>query len=545
MRIALAQINTTVGDIAGNLELIRERYALACEHGAELVLFPELTLTGYPPCDLLEQSDFIRANLDALKKLARESGDAGLVVGYAEPNPAKTGKPLFNAAALLHKKKIAAKRFKTLIPSYDVFDETRYFEPADNNIPISFRGRKIGLTICEDAWNDKNFRPRQIYKQDPVDEQVKAGAEILINIAASPFDRGKVALRRKLIKSHAVRAKRPFIYCSLVGGNDELIFDGSSFALDPDGHLLLQAKSFAEDLLYVDSDAGVPENRWDDPVEIEHVARALILGIRDYTRKCGFADVIVGLSGGIDSAVVCALAADALGPEHVTGVSMPSMHSSKGSVADAEALAETLGVNLYQIPITHVYNSMLMALREAFRDSEPGLAEQNIQARVRGSLLMALSNKSGGLVLSTGNKSELSVGYCTLYGDMNGGLAVIADLPKTAVYQLAAWLNRDGMRIPQATIDKPPSAELKPEQKDQDDLPPYDVLDDILTAYVEQGLDVSAIVKRGHAAELVGKILGMIDRNEYKRRQAPPALRVSGKAFGAGRRMPMARGSHR
>jgi NAD+ synthetase len=536
VKIAIAQINTTVGDIRGNVELISAKYAEACEYGADLVLFPELAIPGYPPRDLLEQADFIKENLNALKKLAKTAGDTGMIVGYAEPNKAKSGKPFRNAAALLHKKKIAAVRYKTLIPFYDIFDETRYFEPAESNPPISFRGKKLGLTICEDAWNDKDFWHNRLYPVDPVREQAKAGADILLNISASPFQRGKVSLRHKMIKSHVASLKLPFIYCTQVGGNDSLIFDGN---------LLRQAAAFEDELLYVDSQADVPDQPWREGSQTEQIGRALTLGLKDYVRKTGFEKTLVGLSGGIDSAVVLALAAGALGSENVTAVSMPSMHSSPGSVTDAQALCENLGVSLYQIPITHIYNSMLMALREYFRDTQPGLAEQNIQARVRGNLLMAMSNKSGALLLSTGNKSELAVGYCTLYGDMSGGLAVIADVPKTVVYELAHWLNREEPRIPKSIIEKAPSAELAPDQKDQDDLPPYDVLDDIVEAYVELGLDAASIVKKGHSKELVAKILDKIDASEYKRRQAAPSLRVTGKAFGDGRRMPIARGTHR
>lgn len=545
MKIALAQINTTVGDIRGNLEKIRGFYGRARDSGADLVMFPELSVPGYPPRDLLEQRDFVRSNLGAVRELARGAGDAGLIVGYVEPHTGRTGKSLYNAAALLHKGRVAERRFKTLLPEYDVFDESRYFEPAAGNAPLTFRGVRIGLTICEDAWGGAELSRRVRYGVDPVKAQVKAGARVLLNIAASPFERGKGALRRKLLRGHATRGKRPMLYCALVGGNDELIFDGGSMAVDAKGKTLLRGKSFQEDMILVDPDASARDASWEDPEDAEELHSALVLGIRDYMGKCGFRDAVVGLSGGIDSAVVCALAADALGPEHVTGVSMPSMHSSEGSVTDAEALASNLGVRLYQIPITAVYDAMLGALDEAFRDTEPGAAEQNIQARIRGNLLMALSNKTGALLLSTGNKSELSVGYCTLYGDMSGGLAVIADVPKTTVYELARWMNRDEERIPEASITKPPSAELAPNQKDQDDLPAYETLDAVMTAYVEEGLDETAIVKRGQPLDVVRDILSRIDRNEYKRRQAPPALRVSPKAFGAGRRMPIARGSHR
>ncbi|MFH1723590.1 MAG: NAD+ synthase [Elusimicrobiota bacterium] len=545
MKIALAQINTTVGDIRGNLESIRSSYRKARALGVDVVLFPELTITGYPPRDLLEHPDFIRANLGALKTLARSAGNTGLIVGYAAENPSRTGKPLQNAAALLHRGKIVAKRCKTLLPTYDVFDEGRYFEPAKENKPFRFHGRRIGLTICEDAWNDEDLLGRRRYALDPIRRHAAEGADLMLNIAASPYERGKVALRNRVLRAHAAKTRRPLACCALVGGNDELLFDGNSFALDARGRLVRQGKAFEEDLLVIDPAAEVPAARWSELDDIEELYRALVLGIRDYARKCAFRDVVVGLSGGIDSAVTCALAADALGPDHVMGVALPSMHSSEGSVADAQALANNLGVRLFQFTITGVYDAMMAALSEAFRDTPSGLAEQNLQARIRGNLLMALSNKTGALLLSTGNKSELSVGYCTLYGDMSGGLGVIADVLKTSVYALARWMNRDGERIPQSSIDKPPSAELKPDQTDQDDLPPYGVLDSILRAYVEEGQDASSIARLGHPKSLVAEVLDRVDRNEYKRRQAPPALRVSPKAFGGGRRMPIARGRHR
>jgi len=541
MKIGIAQINTKVGDFQGNLEKIRKFYGDAGGSGVDLVLFPELAVCGYAPQDLLERPSFVRDSLQALKALAKDVKDVGLLIGCVEPNPAKTGKPLFNAAVLLHNKKVAAKRFKTLLPSYDVFDEGRYFEPAPENKPIRFGGRVLGVTICEDAWNDPDFWHGRRYSVDPVKQQADDGAEIIINIAASPYERGKRQLRRELMRRHAQRTKRPVVTCALVGGDDELIFDGGSFALDAKGGLVLQAKAFEEDLVVINPEAEVPEAAWQDLEEAEEVYRALVLGLRDYVGKCGFTDVLLGLSGGIDSAVSCALAADALGPEHVTGVAMPSMYSSEGSLADAEALARNLGINLYALPITDAYGAVAKALGEVFRGTEPGTAEQNIQARLRGTLLMSISNKFGSLLLSTGNKSELSVGYCTLYGDMNGGLAVIADVPKTLVYKLARWINREAERIPESSITKPPSAELKPDQVDQDDLPPYETLDAIIQAYVEEGKDASVIARSIKDKALVERIIGMIDRNEYKRRQAPPALRVSSKAFGIGRRIPIAR----
>ncbi len=545
MKIALCQIDTTVGDIRGNVERIRAAYRSAAGEGAELVLFPELAVTGYPPRDLLEQPDFIRANLAAVKSLAKTAGNCGLVVGYAEENPARTGKKLFNAAALLHDRKIKARRYKSLLPTYDVFDETRYFAEAPKNDPIAYKGRRLGVSICEDAWNDASFWARRLYSLDPIRRQVRQGAEILVNIAASPFARGKSLLRYQMLRSHARGLKRPLFYCAAVGGNDELIFEGNSTVLGPDGGVLRQGKSFEEDLVLADSDEKSSGRKWAELEDEEQVYRALIVGLRDYARKCGFTRALVGLSGGIDSAVVATLAADALGPSNVTAVSMPSMHSSKGSVSDSQVLAARLGIRLESLPITRIYDGMMRALAPLLGKGKPGLTEQNLQARIRGNLLMALSNKTGALLLSTGNKSELAVGYCTLYGDMSGGLAVIADLAKTGVYSLARWINRKGERIPRPILKKPPSAELAPNQKDQDDLPPYAVLDDILRAYVEEGEGAAAILRRGHPPAVVRDVLDRVDRNEYKRRQAPPVLRISKKAFGSGRRMPMARGARR
>lgn len=542
MKIALAQINSTVGDIDGNLNKIQTAYKRASDQKVDLLVVPELALCGYPPRDLLEQGDFIRANRDALKALTKKIGATGLLVGGIDPRKAPTGRKLHNTAFLLQKKKIVAKRFKTLLPTYDVFDEDRYFEPAEDNTPVRFNGKRLGITICEDAWNDGHFWRSPRYRKDPVKNLVKAGTDILINIAASPYETEKIQLRHRMLSAYASKLKRPFLCCAAVGGNDELVFDGNSFALDNRGDLIFRAKGFEEDFFVVDPSAKVPGTKWEEADSNENLYQALVLGIRDYAGKCGFTDVIVGLSGGIDSAVTCVLAADALGAEHVTGVAMPSMYSSEGSITDANELASNLGVRLYQITITGAYSAFTAALGEVFRETESGLTEQNLQARIRGTLLMAISNKTNGLLLSTGNKSEMAVGYCTLYGDMNGGLAVIGDLLKTKVYDLANWINRKDERIPVASIEKPPSAELRPDQTDQDDLPPYDVLDEILRAYVEEGKDASKIARKMKDKKLVHQILSRVDRNEYKRRQAPPILRVSPKAFGTGRRMPMARG---
>jgi len=541
VKAALAQIDTTAGDIAGNLLRIRLAYAKACERGADLVVFPELAVPGYPSGDLLCQGDFIRANLKALDSLARSSGKAALLVGYAEPNRSGRGKPLFNAAALLRQGRIAAKRFKTLIPTYDVFDEGRYFEAAPGNEPVLLGGRRIGVSVCEDAWNDPDFWARPLYGKDPVSALAKAGAEILVNLSASPFSRGKPALRLRMLKSHARKTRKPFLFCNLVGGNDELVFDGGSLALDAQGRLRACGRAFADDLVLVDLDASGPAVPCCAPSGIEEVYRALLLGLKDYARKCRFREAVVGLSGGIDSALVCTLAADALGAENVTGVLMPSRYSSKGSVRDALALAKNLGVAAFTVPIEPMHAASLASLRKAGLSTE-GLVEQNLQARLRGLVLMAFSNATGALLLSTGNKSESSVGYCTLYGDMAGGLSLISDLPKTTVYELSRFLNRERVRIPTASLAKAPSAELKPGQKDQDDLPPYETLDDIMRAYVEEGAGLEAIVRRGHLRALVERTLERIDRAEFKRRQAAPGIKITVKAFGVGRRMPVARG---
>lgn len=544
MRIALAQLDCVVGDVRGNLGLVRAAYRKAEGLGADLVLTPELALCGYPPRDLLEQPDFIRANGEALKTLAKEIRSTGLVVGFVEANPAPRGRALFNSAALLHNGKVAARRQKSLLPTYDVFDEVRHFEPAAENPPVRFKGRRIGITICEDAWNDEAFWGKRLYRADPVTRQVKAGADILVNISASPFELGKLGFRRGLLAGHARRHGLPFAYCAQVGGNDELIFDGYSFAVDGRGRTLAAARGFVSDMIIFDSDApgraSFPER---EPVADLH--DALVLGIKDYAAKCSFKAALIGLSGGIDSAVTCALAVAALGPSQVLGVSMPSMYSSEGSVTDAAALSRNLGTELLSLPIKGSYDALMRALEAPFRGTPPGVSEQNLQARIRGNLLMALSNKKGSLLLSTGNKSELAVGYCTLYGDMSGGLAAIADVFKTDVYALARYINREAPVIPKASIEKPPSAELKPDQKDQDDLPPYEQLDRILRLYIEEGKDAACIVKAGHSRTLVHDILDRVDRAEYKRRQAPPVLRVSNKAFGVGRRMPIARGPHR
>ncbi len=538
MRIALAQLDATVADFAGNLDKLEAAAARAKAAGADLVVFPEQCLGGYPALDLWEEPAFVRASAAALARLSRrlKRGPAA-IVGCALESRSRVGKPVANAAALIAGGKVVARRDKTLLPTYDVFDEARYFEPAADNRPILFKGCRLGLTICEDAWAGES----RLYARDPVRELAKAGARLIVNISASPFWRGKNGQRVRLLSRHARTYKVPLLYCNLVGGNDETIFDGKSLVLDARGRVVAKGKAFAEDLVLVDTE------RLPKPLasplfadDAEETIEALTLGLRDYARKCGFKTAVVGLSGGIDSAVVGALAARALGAENVTGVSMPSEFSSPGSKDDAAALARNLGLRYLTIPIQDVFESYKRTLASAFsqRSDEAGrqAAEQNLQARVRGAILMSLSNKEGSLLVSTGNKSELSVGYCTLYGDMCGGLAVLADVPKRVVYEIARRLNETKAVIPQSSIDKPPSAELRPDQTDQDDLPPYDVVDDVLEAYVER----RAVPPGPVAAELMRRI----DRAEYKRRQAPPSLKISPKAFGVGRRMPIARASY-
>ena len=538
MKLALAQINTTVGDFAGNLALIRKAYARGMADGAELVVAPELAITGYPPRDLLLKSGFIEGNLAALTELAQSVGEVGLVVGHVGINEKHPGRQAVNAVSLLHHGKVAATRTKTLLPTYDVFDEDRYFEPAPDNTPVEFNGRKLGLTICEDVWNDDSFWADPRYRANPVDGLVKQGAEVIVNVSASPWNLGKEGMRREMLASLATNAQRPVVYCNAVGGNDELVFDGGSLALNAQGEVLAAGAQFTEALVAVDLDGTV--QAVSEPQEMALLHDALVLGVQDYLGKCGFRSAVIGLSGGIDSAVTAALAVKALGAENVRGISMPSAYSSQGSLDDSAALAANLGIQYDVIPIHAGFEMMKTSLEPIFGDRPEDVTEENMQARLRGLILMAASNKFGSLVLTTGNKSELAVGYCTLYGDMCGGLAVISDVPKTKVFELAHWINRDEVIIPEATITKPPSAELRPDQKDQDSLPPYEVLDAILERYVVESQSVSEIVTSGFDEATVKRIVRLIDLNEYKRRQAAPGLKVTSKAFGVGRRIPVA-----
>ena len=538
MKLALAQINTTVGDFDGNLALLRTAYERGVAAGAELVVAPELAITGYPPRDLLLKSGFIEGNLVALKALAQSVGDTALVVGHVAANERQPGRPAVNAVSLLHQGHIVAKRAKTLLPTYDVFDEDRYFEPAKDNAPVEFKGRRLGLTICEDVWNDDAFWPDRRYRSNPVDALVEQGAEILINVSASPWNLGKEAMRREMLASLAIKAQRPVVYCNAVGGNDELVFDGGSLALNAAGEKLAAGPHFSEALVEVDLEGATQPAAELDSMELLH--DALVLGVRDYLGKCGFGSALIGLSGGIDSAVTAALAVQALGAANVRGISMPSPYSSQGSLDDSEALTANLGIQYDVIPIHAGFEMMKASLEPIFGDRPEDVTEENMQARLRGLILMAASNKFGSLVLTTGNKSELAVGYCTLYGDMCGGLAVISDVPKTKVFELARWINRNGEIIPEATITKPPSAELRPDQKDEDSLPPYEVLDAILEQYVVECRSVAEIVANGFEEATVKRVARLIDLNEYKRRQAAPGLKVTSKAFGVGRRIPVA-----
>jgi NAD+ synthase (glutamine-hydrolysing) len=543
MRIALAQLNPTIGDFNGNLEKIAGTLDSIRGDPPDLAVFPEMFLTGYPPRDLLERDWFIEGAgraLDLLSGVAKAHPSTAILVGTVLRSGRSPGKGLHNAAVLLMNGQALATVHKTLLPTYDVFDEARYFDPGDNVHVIPFAGEKLGVSICEDAWNDEGLWHRPVYRRDPIDELARAGATLMINISASPYYVGKDAIRYRLFERHARRHGVPFVVVNQVGGNDELVFDGRSMCVPADGGLAAYLPAFEEAVRVVDPKAARLGDDFaaDDPVRTIH--DALVCGLHDYARKCGFEDAVIGLSGGIDSAVVCAIASRALGAEHVFGVAMPSPYSSPGSIEDARILAENLGVRFAVIPISDVYQSYLDELEPYLEGESLGVTEENVQARIRGNVLMAISNEHGHLLLTTGNKSELAVGYCTLYGDMSGGLSILSDVPKTAVYRLAEHINREGEIVPRAIIEKPPSAELKPDQRDQDTLPPYDTLDRILDLYVDGGRSIDEIVAAGFDREVATWIVRAVNRNEYKRRQAPPGLKVTSKAFGMGRRMPIA-----
>ncbi len=568
MKIALAQINTTVGDFEGNKSLILEAYRKAVAQGAELVLTPELAITGYPPRDLVYRSRFVPTNKETLVAIAAEVGEAPLITGFVDLNTKGRGRPFRNAAAVLHKGAIVQVIYKTLLPTYDVFDEDRYFEPAESCLPVLINGTRLGVTVCEDIWTDE-YLPEPRYDVNPPRKLAELGIDVLVNISASPFHLGKPAIRERMIAEVARELNAPVIYCNAVGGNDQLVFDGNSLVVDAAGEVVARMKSFAEDLAVVDVEVAPPfphesarplhlpprdvkalkvqlkEVLDGDPMSsgrplAQDLHDALVLGLRDYVHKCGFKSCVLGLSGGIDSALVAALAAEALGPENVLGVSLPSVFSSQGSKDDARDLAKNLGIRYETVTIQAAVESVKGQLGDLFAGRAEDITEENMQARIRGLLLMSISNKFGHLLLTTGNKSELAVGYCTIYGDMCGGLAVISDLPKTQVYAVSRWINRDREVIPWPSIEKPPSAELKPNQKDQDTLPEYDVLDAILYMFLERGMNAKEIAAAGHDEELVRWVLRRVDANEWKRHQAAPGLKVTSKAFGIGRRIPIA-----
>ena len=543
MKIALAQINPIIGDFSHNFSRIMHFVGKAIELSCDLIVFSELAITGYPPRDLLERNDFIGANLTCLERLMASVRGIGVICGFVDKNPAEEGNTLFNSAVLFENGTILHKVYKQLLPTYDIFDERRYFEPGSQSSAYAYKDHRIGLTICEDAWNDKDIFKHRTYSIDPVARLIQAGADLVINVSASPFYLGHKEFRWNMFKTMAYKYHVPFVYANQVGGNDSVLFDGLSTAFDKNGIMAARARDFEEDLVVFDSKTSEtsPDNL--HPVsssDTESILRALVMGTRDYVTKCGFSKVVVGLSGGIDSALTAAIAVTALGRANVSAVFMPSQYTSKENYEDTVKLSKNLGIAYTQIPIDGMFKEFLRFISPDFKESNVGITEQNIQARIRGTILMALSNKYGSLVLSTGNKSELAVGYCTLYGDMTGGLAVISDVPKTTVYDLVRFINQEKEYIPQRIIDKTPSAELKPDQSDQDDLPPYEVLDSILKEYIEGCKSANELIEMGLDQRTVQEVILRVDRNEYKRHQAAPGLKVTSKAFGYGRRYPLA-----
>jgi NAD+ synthase (glutamine-hydrolysing) len=545
MKVGFAQLNTTVGDLRGNFEKILQAYNRLAAGGADLVLTPELAITGYPPQDLVFKSRFVPETLQVLEQLHARITRVPLLVGFVDRNEGR-GKPFHNAAALLEEGQPIRKTYKSLLPTYDVFDEDRYFEPPCRVQPFAISGKKIGVTICEDIWTE-HYLPRPLYDVEPTRSLIEQGAELIVNLSASPFTLHKPAIRHEMVGGLARTYRRPIFYCNAVGGNDQLVFDGNSIAVNSSGDLIAQLPGFREDEAIIDTEAtGTVKFR--QGTTAEELFDALSLGLRDYMRKCNFKSAVLGLSGGVDSAVVAVVAVEALGAGNVLGVSMPSQYSSRGSIDDASALARNLGIKYLQIPIAGAFDAVRVQFKEIFAGLPENETEENMQPRLRALTLMALSNKFGHLVLSTGNKSELAVGYCTIYGDMAGGLAVISDVPKTIIYELARWINshyasragRKGEIIPKSIIEKPPSAELKPNQKDQDTLPPYEILDEILRLYVEENLSARDIIAHGFDEKTVRWVQRRVDLNEYKREQAAPGLKVTTRAFGRGRRMPIA-----
>lgn len=549
MKIGLAQINPLIGDFHGNVERMVRMAEEARKKGCDLVIFPELSVIGYPPRDLLDKPAFFEDSLRVLPTLEKLSQEVAIVFGLITRNESPLGKPYRNTALFMQYGKVIGRAHKRLLPFYDVFDEERYFEPGRETTAVLWEDYLFGLTICEDIWNSEDILPRKFYSVDPVEDLKKLSVSAVINIAASPYYLGKIEhVIKPLLKRVSRETRAPVIYVNQVGGNDELIFQGHSMVVAPSGEILCSAASFREDLVVFDlqkwkksaRDCGDLREEYSN--QADELIDALVLGIRDYARKCGFSGVVIGLSGGIDSAVTASLAVLALGADKVLGVAMPGPYSSPESLEDAEALANRLGIKLHVVPIVDMFQTTCGALSSVFKGLPPDVTEENIQARLRGLVLMAISNKFGVLLLSTGNKSELAVGYCTLYGDMNGGLAAIGDVPKTLVYEIAKRLNERYNWIPERIIEKPPSAELRPNQRDQDTLPPYDILDAILDLYINENLSRDEIIRRGFDRSTTEMVISMVVKNEYKRRQAPPVLKVTSKAFGSGRRMPIAHG---
>ena len=543
MKITLAQLNPTVGDIRGNVAKVKQTLSQCSKDSPDLVVFPELFLVGYPPRDLLERPSFIARTEEAIRELfevSQKYPQTGIIVGAPQPGQLPRGKGLHNSALLIYHGRLLFTQHKSLLPTYDVFDEARYFDPAADDPVVEFKDQTLGISICEDAWNDPALWHRPTYSYDPIEVLAEKGADLIINIAASPFHRGKEKLRYDIVRSHATKHRVPFVFVNQVGANDELIFDGRSICLDGAGDLMAVLPPFVEQVETISLDGTASRDPYVPQEEIASVHQALVLGVRDYMGKCGFSSAILGLSGGIDSAVTCCIAVEAIGAENVVAVTMPGPYSSTGSIEDSRKLAENLAIRFEVIPISPAYEAYVKSLHDQFKGREPDITEENFQARIRGNILMALSNKFGHLVLSTGNKSELAVGYCTLYGDMSGGLSVIADVPKTMVYELAHYMNRDSIIIPEEIVNKPPSAELRENQTDQDTLPPYEVLDEILHYYVDEHYSMADLLQHNFDAETVKWVIQAVDRNEYKRRQAVPGLKVTSKAFGMGRRMPIA-----
>ena len=542
MKIAICQINPIIGDFNHNISLIREAAERSKKSGCGLAIFPEMSIMGYPPKDLLEKPAFIMENLKQLDRLASQITGIPILCGYVDKNPKKTGKSLTNSVGLIAEGRVRKKGGKRLLPTYDVFDETRYFEPAKESLIFQLEDKKVGVTVCEDIWNVGDVVGVPVYETDPVAELHESGVDIFVNISASPYSLNKGPLRLRILKALSVKYDTPNIYCNQVGGNDDLLFDGASMVVERDGKLILLGAEFSPDLLIWNTQRRYDEIKDPWPPEEESVLKGLVMGTRDYSVKCGFNNVLVGLSGGIDSSLVAVIAQRAMGADHVMGISMPSPFTSEMSKQDARILAHNLGIQFEELPINQVYESYKQSLKNVFLEMEEDETEENIQARIRGNLLMALSNKFGALLLTTGNKSELAMGYCTLYGDMSGGLAVISDIPKTMCYRLAKHINRKGEIIPERVIKRPPSAELRPNQTDQDSLPPYEILDGILEAAIVKNFGFEEIVRMGYNPDTVKDVLQRLVLNEYKRRQAPPGLKITTKAFGYGRRYPIARG---